>query len=189
MRALPIFKTFSSPRNIWKLRISCNTIITIKPNDPMPTFLRRMITKKRERELFHRIDGKTTATSHCFETVAPMVIYPSSEQPIIFRDMPTPWGSAPWSNCTPSSRSSASISLFPTREKKRVEALDPFNAFRRANRSWADLRVERNRCCSALLRRKGRRKRRLENLSINLSRAPRLSFLLSIIDSTPPRPC
>lgn len=50
MRALPTFKTFSSRRNIWKLRTSCNTIITIKPNDPIPTFLRRMITKERERE-------------------------------------------------------------------------------------------------------------------------------------------
>lgn len=88
-----------------------------------------IIERERERELFHRIDGKTTATSHCFETFVSMVIYPSTEQPIIFRDMPTPWGSAP-RRVIARLRRAARLPRFPffKREKKRLEALDPFNA-------------------------------------------------------------
>lgn len=79
--------------------------------------------------MFQRIDGKTTATSHCFETFVSMVIYPSTEQPIIFRDMPTPWGSAP-RRVIARLRRAARLPRFPffKREKKRLEALDPFNA-------------------------------------------------------------
>lgn len=81
--------------------------------------------REKERELFHRIDGKTTATSHCFETFVSMVIYPTTEQPIIFRDMPTPWGSAPRRVIV--RLRAARLPRFPffQREKKR---LDPFNA-------------------------------------------------------------
>ena len=58
-----------------------------------------------------------------------MVIYPSTEQPIIFRDMPTPWGSAP-RRVIARLRRAARLPRFPffKREKKRLEALDPFNA-------------------------------------------------------------